>query len=171
MGLKSWQTPDWVIEAIESDVLKFTIDVAATKENAKCERYISEVENALTIPRWGEGREIAWCNPPYIHIWPWILKAQEQWEQYETKTIMLLPSSTGSNWFHGVVRSRLCDVGFVHGRIAFEHPFESGKTNPMHDNIIVSVGDFGCYIGDPARIAAGRISLAIQDRKKVRKAA
>lgn len=46
-----WETPQEVFDALNSE-FHFTLDAAATKENAKCERYFTKTENGLK-QSWG----------------------------------------------------------------------------------------------------------------------
>jgi len=56
-----WETPDWLFDLLNSE-FEFTLDVCATKENAKTSKYITPKENALTKD-WNSG--VCWMNPPY----------------------------------------------------------------------------------------------------------
>src|SRR6185369_13955822 len=51
---------------------KFTIDAAATPENAKLPRYWTAEDDSLQ-QCWADER--VWCNPPYSNIRPWVEKA------------------------------------------------------------------------------------------------
>lgn len=46
-----WSTPQEVFDKLNSE-FHFTLDVAATPENAKCERYYTKAEDGLKMP-WG----------------------------------------------------------------------------------------------------------------------
>lgn len=48
-----WSTPQEVFDKLNSE-FHFTLDVAATPENAKCERYYTKAEDGLKMP-WGGG--------------------------------------------------------------------------------------------------------------------
>ena len=54
-----WETPASVFEPLNKEY-KFTLDVCATRENAKAERFFSKEENGLD-QKW-EG--VCWMNPP-----------------------------------------------------------------------------------------------------------
>src|SRR5215475_10049926 len=57
----------------------FTLDVAASADNTKCETYYDRAANGLA-QRW---IGVVWCNPPYSDIAPWIRHArtEQQWWQ------------------------------------------------------------------------------------------
>ena len=51
---------------------RFTIDPAASHENARLVRYWTAVDDALSQSWAGES---VWCNPPYSDLRPWLEKA------------------------------------------------------------------------------------------------
>lgn len=57
---------------MESRFGPFTLDVAASDRNAKCENYYTINDNGLKRP-WGGHR--VWCNPPYSGLDLWVRKA------------------------------------------------------------------------------------------------
>jgi hypothetical protein len=72
----------------------FTLDVAASPENAKCERYFTAEQDGL---RQSWAGEVVWCNPPYSSIAPWVAKA---WREVTiTHTWEEVPR--GSRWTSG----------------------------------------------------------------------
>ena len=77
---------------------KFTIDVAASRHNAKCERYYTAEQNGLTQDWSGER---VWCNPPYSHpnLGRWIDKAWKQCAVAQV-IVMLVPANrTEQTWW------------------------------------------------------------------------
>ena len=56
-----WSTPQWLFDVLDSE-FHFTVDVAATAENAKCERYYDKALNGLLGDWTGER---VFCNPPF----------------------------------------------------------------------------------------------------------
>lgn len=56
-----WSTPQAFYDELNKE-FNFTMDPAATKENAKCDKYFTEEEDGL-LQNW-EG-EVVFCNPPY----------------------------------------------------------------------------------------------------------
>lgn len=115
-----WQTPKQIFNFWDKQY-KFEVDVAASKRNALCERYIDEQSNALEVPFWGiEGQDITnvWCNPPYSDIRPWVEKAAEQ-QRLGVTTVMLVPADQSVGWFKKATES-CSEVAIVTGgRIAF----------------------------------------------------
>ena len=74
---------------------RFTIDVAASKENAKLLRYFTVKDDGLS-QSWAQER--VYCNPPYSSIARWVDKA---WSEQGAKLIvMLLPANrTEQAWW------------------------------------------------------------------------
>lgn len=103
----------------------FTLDVAATPENAKCDTFYSVRGNGLELP-W-RGR--VWCNPPYSEIGKWVEKAWTEWYAKNTDLIvMLLPANRPEQawWQDNVEPYRDCGLGlrveFLRGRQRFVLP-------------------------------------------------
>ena len=96
-----------------------TLDVAAQPGNAKCERYYTPADDALT-QAW-EG--VCWCNPPYGRdLGLWIAKAYES-AQAGATVVCLLPVRTDTRWWQTYILS--AEVRFVPGRLTF-----GGASNP-----------------------------------------
>ncbi len=103
---------------------KFSIDVAASAENTKCERYCTAQVSGL---EWSWKGERVYCNPPYSDILPWIRKA---WAEPEAEiVVMLLPANrTEQKWWQlGIEPYRdragsVLRVEFMSGRIRFLKP-------------------------------------------------
>lgn len=71
---EDWETPQDLFNELNKE-FNFTVDVASSKENYKCNRHYTEKENGL-IQNWNN--EIVWCNPPYGRkIGDWVKKASE----------------------------------------------------------------------------------------------
>ena len=106
----------------------FTLDVAASPENAKCERYFTAEQDGL---RQSWAGEVVWCNPPYSAIAPWVAKA---WRDHSTTRgiVMLLPANrTEQKWWQLLVEPRRdrpdspLRVQFLPGRLRFLSPGQS----------------------------------------------
>lgn len=110
-----WRTPKEIINFCQGYGVDFTLDAAASSENAICEKYFSIADNAL-IQSW-ETSGTVWCNPPYSNIGAWINKAIEESEK-GAEIIMLVPNSTDTAWFKHALN--YCDVCLVvGGRVGF----------------------------------------------------
>ena len=58
---EDWETPQDLFNKLDQE-FNFTIDVASSEENHKCNKYYTDKENGL-IQDWS--KETVWCNPPY----------------------------------------------------------------------------------------------------------
>lgn len=75
---------------------RFSLDVCATKENAKCSEYYTEAEDGLKQPWCG----VVWCNPPYSDPSPWLKKAVELTARSYVTTVVLVRVDTSTKWWH-----------------------------------------------------------------------
>ncbi len=106
----------------------FTLDVAASPHNAKCERYFTEEDDGLA-QSWADER--VWCNPPYSNIGAWVEKAWNEWWELDDQgvpesIVMLLPANrTEQVWWQDMVepfrdhRGRSLRTEFLRGRLRF----------------------------------------------------
>lgn len=83
----------------------FTLDVAASHANAKCERYLTKDDAPLDGLGQTWAGERVWCNPPYSNIRPWLEKA---WciprQEAAELIVMLLPANrTEQGWWQELV--------------------------------------------------------------------
>ena len=110
-----WETPQEFYDRLDA-IYRFTLDVAATPENAKCEAFYTEEDDALGLA-W-PGR--VWCNPPYGRQIPkWAEKGyKESCQPYNRMVVMLLAARTDTRWWHEWVM-RAETIWLVKGRLTF----------------------------------------------------
>lgn len=116
-GLFTSNTPEWATPQDFFDKLNkefnFTVDVCATKENAKCKRFYDQERNGL-VQSWKN--DICWMNPPYgREISKWIKKASEEGAKI---VVCLLPARTDTRWFHDYIYNKT-EIRFIKGRLKF----------------------------------------------------
>ena len=105
-----WATPQALFDLLDSE-FHFTLDVCATKQNAKCAQFFSR--DGLSQP-W-EGA--CWMNPPYGDaIGDWVAKAHESGEAGAT-VVCLVPARTDTAWWWD--HARFGEVRFLRGRLRF----------------------------------------------------
>ena len=80
-----WWTPQWVFDMLDQE-FGFEIDVCASAENAKCQRFFSREDNALDQ----EWTGVCWMNPPYGRsgdqgIYQWMQKAHQSAQRGATR--------------------------------------------------------------------------------------
>lgn len=110
-----WATPPELFATLAAEHGGFNLDVCATPENAKCERYFTRAEDGLR-QRW-TGR--VWMNPPYGRtIGLWMRKALESVQAGDADLVVcLVPARTDTRWWHDFAVQG--DVRFLPGRVRF----------------------------------------------------
>ena len=111
---QDWATPDDLYKKLNR-IYSFDLDVAATRENARCERYFTPADDGLE-QSW-EGARV-WCNPPYgREIKSWIAKANAEAERADF-IVMLVPARTDTAWWHTALTQ--ARVVYLKGRLTFK---------------------------------------------------
>lgn len=107
-----WATPQEMFDLLNSE-FGFSLDVCASPNNAKCERYFTKEDDGLA-QTW-EG--VCWMNPPYgSEIGAWVRKAYES--SFAGATVVcLVPARTDTAWWWDYARHG--EVRFVRGRLRF----------------------------------------------------
>jgi phage N-6-adenine-methyltransferase len=122
-----WATPQDFFDRLNAE-FHFTVDAAATKENAKCSDFLGPggiFSDALASDVvWGHGARV-WLNPPYSQCRAFIEKAVDQARRGNT-VVCLVPARVDTLWWHAYVWNGItrqwCDrveVRFVRGRLKF----------------------------------------------------
>jgi site-specific DNA-methyltransferase (adenine-specific) len=97
------RTPDALFRKL-NDEFHFTLDAAATANNAKCEQFFTG--------------ERVWLNPPFGRgMREWVRKAWES-SRAGALVVMLVPSATDMDWWHDYVLEA-DEVRFIRGRASF----------------------------------------------------
>jgi site-specific DNA-methyltransferase (adenine-specific) len=110
-----WETPQDFFDKLDAE-FNFTLDVCATPENTKCDRYFTKEQDGLK-QFWG--RDTVFCNPPYgREIEKWVRQAfNTHWVNINT-IAMLLPARTDTKWFHNYIYHK-AEIRFIRGRLKF----------------------------------------------------
>ena len=104
-----WETPNELFRELDRE-FHFTLDVCATRDNAKCELFFSKEIDGLK-QQWGKRN---FMNPPYgREIGKWVKKASKN-----PVTVCLLPARTDTRWFHDYIYDK-AEIRFLKGRIKF----------------------------------------------------
>lgn len=107
-----WATPQKFFDEVNKEFV-FTLDVASTKENAKCERFFTQEDDGLS-QSWNN--EIVWCNPPYGRdLKHWVKKASQTMGGV---VVMLIPARTDTSYFHDYIYGK-AEIRFIRGRLKF----------------------------------------------------
>jgi phage N-6-adenine-methyltransferase len=107
-----YETPSYLFSQLNAR-FRFTLDVCATPENAKCSRFYTTADDGLAQPWTG----VCWCNPPFGRQIPlWLAKANEAAKAGAT-VVCLVPVRTDSSWWHAHVVMH--EVEFLPRRLRF----------------------------------------------------
>lgn len=131
---EEWETPDALFRILDERYGPFDLDAAATAANAKCARYLTKEDDALSVP-WSSRR--VWLNPPYGRgVGAWIAKADaEVLAGRAGRVVVLLPARTDTAWFHDVIyRNPRARVIFLRGRLHFN---ESKTPAPFPSMVVI----------------------------------
>ena len=108
-----WTTPKAFFDLIDSE-FGFTLDAAASAENALCQRFYDENADGLAQPWTG----VVWCNPPYGRgIDKWVERGYGSAVAGAT-VVMLIPARTDTQYWHKYVM-RAAEVRLLRGRLVF----------------------------------------------------
>lgn len=140
-GKQDYETPDWLFEYLNNE-FAFDLDACASKENAKCNRYISKVSNALE-QNWSDWGRSIWVNPPYGQgLYDWVKQAYWTAWMSDCRVVVLLPASTDTKWFHEFCT--LGEVRFIARRLKFKG---AKHTAPFASMVVI----FECQNGNGGR--------------------
>jgi len=128
-----WETPQTLFDELNNE-FHFTVDVCATKENAKVSNYYTKEQDGLSQDWTGE---TVWCNPPYgRQMQKWIHKCYEHFVNGGS-AVMLIPSRTDTKAFHDYIYGK-AEIRFIKGRLKFGNSKENA---PFSSMIVVFRGD------------------------------
>jgi len=109
-----WETPDDFFSEVSRLYGPFTLDVCATDENKKCNKFFTKETDGLKQDWSG----ICWMNPPYgREIKAWMKKAYNE-SLRGTRVVCLVPARTDTAWWHDYAAKGA--VVFVRGRLKFK---------------------------------------------------
>ena len=114
----NWKTPDAVLSDLNLE-FGFDFDPCPTDPDF----------NGLECD-WGSCN---FLNPPYSQIKIWLKKALNEHGKSRT-VVALLPSRTGTDWFHECVLPYAAEIRFIRGRLQFDN---CGVNAPFDSMIVV----------------------------------
>lgn len=126
----SWTTPKDLFERLDK-LYEFTLDAAASRENALCEKYYTARDNALSM----DWENSTFLNPPYgSGIKAWIDKSIQEAGKGKT-VVCLVPARTDTKWWQGCWSARY--ICFLRGRLKFGNGANTTTTAPFPSAIVV----------------------------------
>lgn len=134
-----WATPQWLFNHYNGQ-FNFVMDIAANEHNAKCSRFLTKEDDALTVDFTtlvGKG-EWLWCNPPYSNVMPWVEKAIDN-QSKGIGTVVLLKNDTSTKWFEKCVENASRIDFLINGRVNFIQPSDDVKASSNNFSSVVIV--------------------------------
>lgn len=118
----SWRTPFEIVAYWENRIGTISLDVAADPYNRVTDKHYTIEDNALEQD-WHKDAPtgIAWCNPPYSNITPWVTKATEEAAKGLT-TIMLIAGTHETTYVRKALDTAERVFFVTGGRIGYVHP-------------------------------------------------
>ncbi len=127
---QDWETPQALFDELDSK-RHFTLDAASSNANAKCEKHLTEEDDALSCSWAGE---TVFVNPPYGRTLKlWVRKGEM--ESSHADVTMLIPARTDTSYFHDHVKDK-ADVDFLRGRLKFENGGVAGDPAPFPSMVV-----------------------------------
>ncbi len=125
-----WETPPAIFNKL-NDEFGFTLDATADSENALCDYYFTDDDNALAQD-WSN--QTVYCNPPYSKLKAFAQKAKQEVENGAT-VVMLVPARTDTIAFHEGFSDS--EVRFIKSRIKYLQDGKEGHPAPFPSMICV----------------------------------
>lgn len=137
----NWATPQAVFDKLNEE-FRFTLDVCASKENHKCDKYFTVEDDALKQ----EWTGVFWMNPPYGDIIGDFIKKAYESAKAGAIGVCLVPARTDTKWWQYCWHAS--EIRFVVGRLKFG---DSNQSAPFPSAIVV----FDFTNGEPAGPVCG----------------
>ena len=109
-----------------------TLDVCATKQNAKCKNFITKEEDSLLF----EWTETFFMNPPYSKVGQFMKKAYYQHLKHKVEGMILIFAKTDTQFWHSYIEEK-AEVHFIKGRIKFLKDGVKTKNSAPYPSCIV----------------------------------
>jgi len=145
-GTDDWQTPLWLFRWL-NDIFHFTLDAAATPENALCKKYFTKEQDALKQSWAGER---VFCNPPYSrpNIYRFTEKAFQETIQECPLAVLLIPNRTATKAWNDYVFTGAAGILFISRRLHFSNaeknaPFGSAVVLFADDHVLLRLTGLG----------------------------
>ena len=117
---QTWETPIDFFNKLDS-IFKFELDVAASDDNHKCDRYYTEETDGLAQ----DWKGVCWMNPPYgRHQIKWIEKASMEANKGAT-VVCLIPARPDTKVWQNIIFPNASVICFIKGRLKFGNSKDS----------------------------------------------
>ena len=134
-GKNDWRTPPELFHLLDRE-FRFTLDAAASEENALCPKFFTEEDDAFE--QYVEAERV-WCNPPFGKLRPWI-DLFNSWDDWAEVIVALLPAATDTEWF-AEVAATATEVRLLSGRVKFINPLTGKPDGSNTTGSVVAIWD------------------------------
>lgn len=148
-----WRTPKAVFEYYNKR-FNFEWDLAASDENALCEKYFTAENSAFNCDQ-SSFYGAVFCNNPYSNITPWVMLCIDISQKSNVPVVMLIPADTSVKWFK-LAFENCTECHFISGRLSF---INAETQKPVSGNNKGSV----VFIFDPNSPIKQAVSLIGRD--------
>lgn len=131
----TWATPPDFYRWVD-DRWHPTLDICASPENAKCERFITLEENAFK-QIWPPAR-VTWCNPPGSEVKEWVALCAERAKWDERIVLCLVQAGVGSRWFNEFHKQ--ANTYLLTPRVQFTPPKGVKRSSNARDYMLMEFG-------------------------------
>lgn len=130
----NWCTPQKFFDKLNAE-FHFILDVAATKQTAKCANFFTPETDGLS-QSWDYGGSV-FCNPPYgREIASWVRKAYEESKKTNHPIVLLIPARTDTSYFHDYIYGK-AEIRFIRGRLKFTDKDGNGNAPAPFPSMVV----------------------------------
>ncbi len=143
-----WETPPELFAALDQE-FRFTLDVCATPETAKCTDYFTPADDGLSRPWIAPRGGAVFCNPPYSRRTKdnpgqeaWIRKAAGEGQRPGAVVVLLIPARTDTIAFHQYIYHK-AEIRFIKGRLRFQVNGKPGDAAPFPSMVVIFRGTSG----------------------------
>lgn len=134
-GCDDWRTPPWLYRWACDRWGTPAVDLAASEANHLAPLWYGRGspfgEDGL---RADVGMELAWCNPPFSDIGPWVELCSRR------PSIMLLPANRTEQPWWGLAVACATEIVWLRPRVAYIDPLGAGRSSPAFASVLLLFG-------------------------------
>jgi len=142
----SWQTPQELWNDLHK-IYEFTIDLAASAENAKCNRFFSLENSFLDQPTNAlQASDVFWMNPPFSCSMQFFAHLAQM--KNATGVAIYKASNLETQTWQKFIFPAATWAYFLSPRVAYEFPGETSESPPFGSALIGYGSIDGIHTGD-----------------------
>lgn len=133
---QTWGTPQWLFDRLDAE-FGFTLDAAASPENALCARFFTEADDALTKD-WHAAagpKGAVYLNSPYGRALPRFIRKAYAEGQKGATVVCLIPARPDTRVWHECCAKG--EIRFLKGRLRFVLGEKTDAPAPFPSAIVI----------------------------------